>query len=53
MESDWFNIETGVRQGDVLAPLLFIIYMDDCIREVGGLVNWERRHWCMPMTLLW
>ena len=35
MESDWFNIETGVRQGDVLAPLLFIIYMDDCIREVG------------------
>ena len=35
MESDWFNIETGVRQGDVLAPLLFIICMDDCISEVG------------------
>ena len=27
-ETDWFNIETEVRQGDGLSPLLFVIFMD-------------------------
>ena len=26
--TDWFDITSGVRQGCVLSPLLFIIYMD-------------------------
>ena len=35
LESNWFEIETGVRQGDVLSPLLFIIFMDSCARDLG------------------
>ena len=35
VETDWFNIEAGVRQGDGLSPLLFIIFMDKCIRETN------------------
>ena len=29
---DWFGITSGVRQGCVLSPLLFIIYMDRIIK---------------------
>ncbi len=29
-----FNIEVGVRQGCVMSPWLFNIYMDGCIREM-------------------
>ena len=34
-ESEWFDIKIGVRQGDVLSPLLFIIFMDKCDRDSG------------------
>ena len=39
VETDWFNIEAGVRQGDGLSPLLFIIFMDKCIRETNPQPN--------------
>ncbi len=32
--SDSFNIEVGVRQGCVMSPWLFNIYMDVCMREM-------------------
>ena len=31
---EWFEVETGVRQGSVLSPLLFITYLDRVIRLV-------------------
>lgn len=33
-EGEWFNVTTGVKQGSVLSPILFIIYMDSCGRMV-------------------
>ena len=33
IEIDWFPIDTGVRQGDVLSPLSFILFMDKCIGD--------------------
>ena len=41
IESEWFSVETGVRQGDVLSPLLFIVFMDHCMREVNSGENEE------------
>ena len=35
LERNWFEIETGVKQGDVLLPLLFIFFMDSCARDLS------------------
>src|SRR5678815_5721917 len=31
---EWFEVKTGVRQGSVLSPILFIAYLDTVIRGV-------------------
>ena len=30
---NWLDIKTSVRQGSVLSPLLFILFLDKCMRE--------------------
>ena len=34
-ESGWFEIMTGVKQGAVISHLLFILFMDKCMRNIG------------------
>ena len=29
--SDWFHIEAGVRQGGILSPIFYCIYVDDLV----------------------
>ena len=33
METDFFDITSGVLQGDTLAPYIFIIYLDYVLRK--------------------
>jgi hypothetical protein len=39
--SDWFRITTGVKQGSVLSPILFITFMDYCGKMAQRRVNGE------------
>ena len=47
-KSDWFKVEQGVRQGCVMSPWLFNLYMDHMLRKVkerfsGGVKLEERK----------
>ena len=35
--TDWFTIETGVRQGDNMAPTLFAIFINDLTADINSL----------------
>ena len=38
-ESEWFETKVGLRQGCVMSPWLFNLYIDGVVREVSALVN--------------
>ena len=44
MESQWFRLSKGVRQGCTLSPWLFNVFLDSAVREA-------RREWVREVTL--
>ena len=51
-ETDWFDIKTGVRRGDGLSPLLFMIFMDKCIRGTNPQANHQVLPYADDVALL-
>ena len=51
-ESDWFSVRVGLRQGCVMSPWLFNVYMDGVMREVRertddiGVSLWDKDRNC-------
>ena len=40
--SEWFPVNVGLRQGCVMSPWLFNLYIDDVVREVNVRVLGKR-----------
>jgi retron-type reverse transcriptase len=34
--SEYFNVSNGVKQGGILSPFLFVIYMDELLSKLNG-----------------
>ena len=43
--SDWFRIKSGVKQGRVLSPFVWIILMDFVLRNTGKAMGKHRIKW--------
>ncbi len=35
--TDWFDVECGVKQGDILSPTLFSLYVNDMASELKNM----------------
>ncbi len=35
--TNWFNVESGVKQGDNLSPTLFSLYINELVKEINNL----------------
>ena len=47
-ESEWFPVNIGLKQGCVMSPWLFNVYMDGVVLEVKCLgKGWS---WCVRMV---
>ena len=56
--SEWFHVDSGVKQGCILSPTLFAMFIDDLMEEIkgaqagvqcggGGIWFWDSCMWMM------
>ena len=45
--TDWFDVNTGLRQGCILSPVLFNVYIDHVLRRTLDHVEKEERMMCL------
>ena len=51
--TDWFDVESGVKQGCILSPTLFAMYIDDLVHNINAKNVWITCGECKISTLLY